>query len=587
MSQQSIQSTDISIGNLFKDFYVVPSYQREYVWKDQQVEQLLMDIYQEWSGVDAHDSPEYFIGSIVVCLGTDGTLELIDGQQRMTTLFLVLCALRDRLEELGGTASGTLVSQIRDTYLSPTGYDIERYRLELQYEDNRGVLEQIGAADAPSSEAGTRSIANILGAFDTIQSFLKTTVGNSEQEVRGFYAYFAQKVKLIRIQTEDVAKALRVFETINDRGIGLDAMDLLKNLLFMNAEKSGFDRLNQAWKRVQDTIFDANEKPLRFLRYYILSNFEVEKLREDQIYKWLVDHEEDCGYASDPLSFVKELDDAATRYVGYLDQKRAANSLALERMQLLGGRAARQHVILLLAGRHLDGDLFEKLIHEIENLFFVYVVTHEPTRNFERKFAQWSPALRSVRSKSDLDEFLAARFLPEKKRLAQRFENAFENMSTNSVQLYRLKYVLGKLTQSVELSAHGDDSSARSLRSYVKGEFEIEHIHPRNPSADAVSEFGALEDESVVEQLGNLVLLEKSINASIGNSPFSVKRKSIGKSRALLTRRLVDSSRIGANTRIDRALNGLSSFSTWNSDAIARRQRELVLLARQVWDVPH
>ena len=91
MTEQTIQSQDIKVADVFQAFYTVPDYQREYVWKTEQVEQLLSDINAELAGNDATKAPEYFIGSIVVCPGSHGVLELIDGQQRMTTLFQCFC----------------------------------------------------------------------------------------------------------------------------------------------------------------------------------------------------------------------------------------------------------------------------------------------------------------------------------------------------------------------------------------------------------------------------------------------------------------------------------------------------------------
>lgn len=87
---QRIQSDDLSISSLFQSFYAVPDYQREYVWETEQVEQLLTDILSEMAGDTPENSPEYFIGSIVVCPGRDGVLDLIDGQQRMTTIYITL-----------------------------------------------------------------------------------------------------------------------------------------------------------------------------------------------------------------------------------------------------------------------------------------------------------------------------------------------------------------------------------------------------------------------------------------------------------------------------------------------------------------
>ena len=85
MTEQAIESRDLTVTDIFQDFYRVPDYQREYVWKTEHVEQLLNDINAELAINDPDKAPEYFIGSIVVCPGNNSVLELIDGQQRMTT----------------------------------------------------------------------------------------------------------------------------------------------------------------------------------------------------------------------------------------------------------------------------------------------------------------------------------------------------------------------------------------------------------------------------------------------------------------------------------------------------------------------
>ena len=94
-----------------------------------------------------------------------------------------------------------------------------------------------------------------------VLEFLAREFGNNTTQLRIFYGYLVNKVKLIRIQTKDVAKALKIFETINDRGVGLDSMDLLKNLLFMKANRDDFEKLKVHWKELQDTIFDMGERP--------------------------------------------------------------------------------------------------------------------------------------------------------------------------------------------------------------------------------------------------------------------------------------------------------------------------------------
>ena len=246
MAEQTIQSQDIKVADVFQAFYAVPDYQREYVWETEQVEQLLNDINAELAGNDPTTAPEYFIGSIVVCPGNDSVLELIDGQQRMTTLFLTLCAIRDRIKELNHEPPGALGPQIAATSTDAAGCDHFRYRLDLQYEDSGDILVRIAESTLDGADNfSTRSIANIRNAYQGTLDFLKTEFGDDVGALRAFYGYLTNKVKLIRIQTEDVAKALKIFETINDRGIGLDSMDLLKNLLFMKASRKKFEKLKK------------------------------------------------------------------------------------------------------------------------------------------------------------------------------------------------------------------------------------------------------------------------------------------------------------------------------------------------------
>ena len=585
MSRQSIESHDISVDDIFKQFYAVPNYQREYVWETTQVEQFLSDINDEL-GDDPENAPEYFIGSIVVCLNADGVLELIDGQQRMTTLFLALCAIRDGLNAIGEDSPGALASQIAATSTDALGRDRFRYRLDLQYEDSGDILERIAKADTSLTQGRqTRSITNIENAYQVIRRFLESDLLNAPDSLRIYYGYLINKVKLIRIQTPDVAKALKVFETINDRGVGLDSMDLLKNLLFMKASREQFESLKNHWKELQDTIFDIGERPLRFLRYFILSQYDVDILREDQIYAWFSQNETACGYAEDPIAFARRLHLAAQSYRYFLagEDRNGRPVTSLANLQLLGGKSARQHLILLLAAKELPEPLFDRLSAEVENILFVYVITRESTRAFERNFAVWASEVRDVSTTEELEAFVGSRFVPAKAELATRFDDAFENLYDDSVQRYRLRYILAKLTQHVELLAYGITPGTSNLSRYTG--FEIEHILPQQPSAQALDEFGATDDPRVSQRLGNLVLVEQPINASLGNRAYSEKRKVFPQSQLLLTKALSEKPKVGANTKIDQAVQDIDPFQEWDQEALLERHAWLGKLARMVWGV--
>ena len=247
MNEQTIHSQDINVNGVFQSFYIVPDYQREYVWETEQVEQLLNDINTERSD-DNHpeNASGYFIGSIVVSQSekNEEVLELIDGQQRMTTLFLTICAIRDRFKELEGNVPDWLSPMIAASSLDSAGRDNQRYRLDPQYEDSGKIIQCIaeGSFDEVNN-TNTRSIENIQNAYKVILNFLNREFKNEAQNLRLFSHYLLNNVKLIHIQTEDVTKALKIFETINDRGVSLDSMDLLRNLLFMKTKRDEFDQL--------------------------------------------------------------------------------------------------------------------------------------------------------------------------------------------------------------------------------------------------------------------------------------------------------------------------------------------------------
>jgi Protein of unknown function (DUF1524) len=276
---------------------------------------------------------------------------------------------------------------------------------------------------------------------------------------------------------------------------------------------------------------------------------------------------------------------AYRRFFNGMD-KNGIKSRYLENMKVLGGKAARQHLVLLLAGRNLAPQLFDNLCREVENLFFCYVVTREATRDFERNFALWAKEVRGANSEDKLNAVVQSRFEKAKAALSARFNEAFERLDTETLQGYRLKYVLAKLTQRIELDAYGETEGTRWLKRFVDEGLEIEHIYPQNPSAEAATEFGQCSNPAIAGRLGNLVLAEKSINASLGNRAYSEKKTVYPQSQLLLTRALAERPKVGTNTKIDAAVASLEPYSTWNESRVGDRQKQLTRLACVVWGVP-
>ena len=605
-----IESVDLSIEQMYKDFYIVPPYQREYVWSDVDVQAFADDIYNEFYGAKGElvSDREYFIGSVVVCRTAHGPYDLIDGQQRMTTIFLFLCALRDVLRAMGEAASKALEAMICDTRTGDDGNDLQDYRLLLQYEDSRDVLVRIAQGGSiTASRDDTRSMGCIIEAYETLRNFLAAQFGNSAGEIKQFFVAFIRRVKLIRIVTPDLTHALKVFETVNDRGVGLTAMDLLKNLLFMRTTPADYPKLQNLWKELTLHLEACREKPLRFLRYYVMANYKEYRsastgkpVREDELYAWFGKHAAEIGIEKKPLVFAKELVSAARDY-GHFAAGRAPDGktpiASLQNIQHLSGKA-RQHFILMLASRHLPGDALTELAQQIENLFFVFVIVREPTKNFETKFADWSESLRFARTLDDVQRIIRLRVAPEVESKSRTFDFAMSELAATAVPKYRLKYVLAKLAQHVDHVAWQGAQSVQQLDHYLDGKLEIEHVFPQKPESAAWTGFDEPEAAArCVQRLGNLTLLEKPLNAAVCNAGFDRKLSAYKDSKIMLTRAIGNSDVFGKSTSLQRAIELVSvapapsaslaaeKIAVWNSETIESRQSNMVRLARKVWMV--
>jgi uncharacterized protein with ParB-like and HNH nuclease domain len=591
-SDLSIDAKPLSIEKLFADFYAVPDFQREYVWQAENVERLLTDICDELYDENGSVIPsaEYFIGSIVVYEDETGIFQLIDGQQRTTTLFIVLCVLRERLEHLS-----TLQSLIMQKKMNPvTAEEEPHYRVRLLYEDAVGALEKIARNDQAALEQSeqTTSVTNLRGAYEEARAFLTEHLGEDNRKWAKFFVDFTTRVKLIRVLTPSQSGALRVFETINATGVGLTPMDLLKNLLFRKVKPVYFQTVTADWKELTEEIDNAGESnPLRFLRYFVLSRFDTKTpkpLPEDALYRWLSENAKTVGIEDRPLAFLKDLLNDARVYRQFSQTKDAKgkDNRFLQNIQILSGRA-RQHFIILLAAQHLEPPIFNRLCQVLENLFFTFIVTKQATKAFEAVFYKASEPLRNLQpgDAAGLEVLIEKVLQKEINDRAATLQFTLENMRAGSLQQYRLRYLLAKLTQFVDESAWGNSIST-DLSKYLDKKVHIEHILPNTPTDELKANFDKPHEyEDYKGRLGNLALLEASINTSIQQNFFVLKAAEYQKSNFILTKTIGAPFVVGAMTRPNRATEALPSWKDWDSKAIEMRQATLVKLAWQIWGV--
>jgi len=601
-----IENHKYSIEEAFREcFYIVPDYQREYVWTDKEVHQLLEDIGEQ---IDAGTTREYFIGTVLVSpTEQKNHYEVIDGQQRLTTFFLLLCALKHLFQ---GEPQRQMISGLISTsYVDSDGEVRTTLKLEPRYESAGEVMAKLVELDAEPQtvRAGIQSagitsfgsLENLVNAYSTLYRYLKDNYDDTAK-LKKYWGYLANNVVFIQIST-DVSSALKIFETINERGVGLNPMDLLKNLLFTQVKQTQFTQLKDEWKKITKPLEKEKEKPLRFLRYFLMANYVIKNerndavVREDEIYDWFIakGNAALCDYEGKPFEFVRKVIRNVEHYLAFANGlgNDGKPSLAMDSLKRLAGGAFSLHYVLLLAAANFPKPLFDHFVAQLESFLFYYIFTKTPTKDLERSFSQWADELRAiaettdpVKQKVQLNTFVAERFEKNMAGKSQELADALKRFTLYSMQQYRTRYLLARLAQHVELAFSGLKTPG-SLEPFTK--LEIEHILPDNPKAELRATWAAENPNMVYDdyknRLGNLTLLEKPINIVAGNDFYQAKQSEYSKSGNYLTRSLVALTEVGQNTSISRINAKLEAFPNWNAASIDKRHAMLIALAQDVW----
>jgi len=588
-------------------FYIVPDYQREYVWTDKEVHQLLEDINDE---IDSSSKKEYFIGTILASPSTqENHYEVVDGQQRLTTFFLLLCALKNlfKAEPQEATISGL----ISTSYTDSNGDTKISLKLEPRYENAKEVMNKLVEMNAEPDKTRSAiqaagitfygSLENLINAYATIYRYLNDNY-KDKNELRKYWGYLANNVVFIQIST-DVSSALKIFETINERGVGLNPMDLLKNLLFIHVKTEEFTKLKDEWKKVTKPLEKQKEKPLRFLRYFLMANYKIENdksdstVREDEIYDWFTEKKNAtlCDYSAKPFEFVRKIIKNVDSFVAFSAGKGndGLDNLYMDNLRRLCGGAFSLHYVLLLSASTFPKPLFDHFVKQLESFLFYYIFTKTPTKELERNFSIWADELRAIAGLTDtleqkrkLNVFLKERFAKNMQAKNGELVDDMRRYTLNTMQQYRTRYLLAKLTQYVDMAYKGLKTPG-SLQDYMV--LEIEHILPNTPDSALRADFTQKNPDKEYDvyktRLGNLTLLEKPINIVASNNYFQSKLIEYKKCKYYLTSSIAEITTVGKNSSINRMNVKLESFTDWSADTIEKRQDLLINLSSEIWRI--
>jgi hypothetical protein len=233
-----------------------------------------------------------------------------------------------------------------------------------------------------------------------------------------------------------------------------------------------FTQLKDEWKKITKPLEKEKEKPLRFLRYFLMANYVIKNergdavVREDEIYDWFIakDNAALCDYARQALRVRAQGDPQRRALPGFANGlgNDGKPSLAMDSLKRLAGGAFSLHYVLLLAAANFPKPLFDHFVAQLESFLFYYIFTKTPTKDLERSFSQWADELRAIAETSDpvkqkvqLNAFVADRFEKNMAGKSQELADALKRFTLYSMQQYRTRYLLARLTQHVEMAFSG------------------------------------------------------------------------------------------------------------------------------------
>jgi hypothetical protein len=519
--------------------YSLDYFQREYAWTQANVAELIDDLSGRFldSWDESHEPEEvaryrpYFLGPIVTN-NRGGVLFLVDGQQRLTTLTLLLIYLH----HLQGNRPEADQVEVKPFVASTK---MRRYSFNLDIEDRRECMEALLQGTTPEVPDGDESSANLWARYQDIEQLFP-------QELKGkalpfFIDWMLERVAVVEIATSDEEMALEIFETMNDRGLRLTTTNMLKSyLLAMIRDGVRIDAANQLWRaRVAELAATADKGDSDFIRNWLRAKYAetIRERRKDAVpgdfdiigtapHKWARDHRDDMGLRrpSDFGALVeRDFDRLSDRYLHLLRVSQQLTVGFEEVFYNAWNGFTFQYPLILAAVSPADDDatfrLKTRLVAGWTDIFVSRRMVNY--RNFGYSTVAYTMfnLMKDIRDldASELCEVLGTRIA----EMEDGWE-AVENLGLHQRNGNQIKYLLARITAWLEQRCGGTLTFADLVSRERKYPFEIEHIWSDHPERHP--EF--VSDQSFADQrnrFGGLLLLPKDFNGSYGDNVYEDK----------------------------------------------------------------
>lgn len=525
--------------------FSVPDFQRNYSWTDVEIRQFWQDLESVLEG----QSSDHFMGPIVALESISGRTPLIDGQQRITTLAILASVIRDYLMndmenptiEIAGASFFISQNFLKILFVN----DMTTPRLQSNYQIGRifedyivrnpNTPERKNFDSRPTmlTQKEQRLSKNLESAQTLLRSLSKNWIEqhsateDKKRAIQKLYEVASNRIQFLYIEVGSEEDAFTIFETLNDRGLKLSASDLIKSFLLRRIieQNPATDRAEiiENWEKIPSYL--ENYDISSFLRHYLLTQEEV-PVQKKKIFTLLkVDVENQARQS--PKSARNKLDELINSafHYGRLLGTESISEDSPEIQRRLGllemvGDSYRVFLLKVLQLGYTD-DEFLLAIKSVEKIAFRWAICGGNAQQLETKFQNYAHQL--LPSNIDNLKQVCTRLIMDSPS-DEALSAAFITGSSRDTRMQA--YVMRSLCYGIT----GSDITTSRY------EVSVEHIAPQNPLPESASEWcervapaetvgdGPTYDDYVY-RWGNITILEKKLNSSVGQNVWNVKRE--------------------------------------------------------------
>ena len=507
------------IKSIFSDFwFVIPEYQRSYVWDTDNIQDLLDDL---WYAYKNKPNDEYFLGSLVLKKTEEkefNEYEVLDGQQRLTTFFLLMAVLRDISKNK--TLKKTFQERVHQEE-NEFDYIPERVRIVYKIRDNvenfikEYILVDNGTLNIEIEkyiESNNTSISHMANAIREMKSFFSD---KDDQDIENFCKFLGGKLVFIYVSTESKEDAFRMFTILNNRGIPLTSADILKSMNIGEVPNEEKNKYAEKWEEIEGYLGKDFNRFLSLIRTILVkekANLNLLDEFEKNIYD-----KELLRKGKDTIDLIESYTDIYNKTI--LEPKLTSyeynNLIAIMNI----GLPSSDWIPPVLFFAKKFG--YDKLPDFLKKLEFKFTSDWLSQYSSTERIKNMNEILKEIEKEGQTVDGLL-----NNDELFKINEENLEN-ALNRNDFYRKKYARYILLKYEFLK-----SSNTALISNYKN-ISIEHILPQNPNENSQwrNDFIKDEIEDLKHNLGNLILINGKKNASLGNLDFTEKKEKYFKER--------------------------------------------------------